>query len=429
MTVRGVAFDSLHARPLAGAFVSIVGTNLMATSDDKGRFAIDSVRPGTYVIAMQHDVLDSIGMSSMSRKVTITDGKDGVELWVPTFATIWRATCPSPPPADKGLIFGSIRSATREPLPKSLKVNASWIELLGSKQLGIVRKHWHLETAVDSTGSYVLCGVPLSTAVQIYAAIDSSATVFIDRMPLESTRVSRTDLVLGPKVTADSPTGAVMGVVVNDQDRPLENAIVSGDGIAEVRTGVDGRFVLRNVPVGTQQIEARLIGLGPSAKPVDVFPNDTARMTLKLVKVTILDSVRINGRSSVQQRMIDGYMERAKKGLGHYMDSTKVSQHGLLMQAFDGFPGLHVIRPKGPGHTATDFILTLGGGRAECMANLWIDGVAQVMGRGPDYSRLAELDPGEIAAIEVYDSELYSPLRYSRKGCGSVVVWTKRAWR
>jgi hypothetical protein len=428
ITVHGVAFDSLHARPLAGAFVSVVGTNFMATSDGKGRFTIDSVRPGTYVIAMQHDVLDSIGMSTMSRKVAITDGKETVQLWVPTFSTVWRAACPSSPPADSGLVFGTVRSSERGRLPESIKVSASWIELKGDKKSGIVEKHWRLETVADASGNYALCGVPLTTAVQLYATGDSSATPYIDRMPLKTTKIVRTDLVLGPKVTTNSPTGTVMGVVINEQGRPLENVVVTNDGVVEARTDVDGRFVLRNVPVGTQQIEARLIGLGPDAKPVDVTANDTVRITLKLMKVNVLDSVRVVSRMTVRQRLISEYTERARIGLGHFSDSTKIGQHALLMQAFDVFPGLHVIRPKGRGHTATDFSLTLGSGRSECLANLWIDGVPQVLGRGPDQSRLAELNPDEIAAIEVYDSELFTPPQFSRRGCGSVVVWTKRAW-
>src|ERR1043166_4720222 len=78
ITVHGVAFGSLHARPLAGAFVSVVGTNFMATSDGKGRFTIDSVRPGTYVIAMQHDVLDSIGLPRSEEHTSELQSRFGI---------------------------------------------------------------------------------------------------------------------------------------------------------------------------------------------------------------------------------------------------------------------------------------------------------------------------------------------------------------
>src|ERR1043165_5340578 len=46
-TVRGVAYDSLHARPLRGALVAL-GTNRSTISDTLGRFAFDNVPGGDY---------------------------------------------------------------------------------------------------------------------------------------------------------------------------------------------------------------------------------------------------------------------------------------------------------------------------------------------------------------------------------------------
>src|SRR5438309_157250 len=76
--VHGIAFDSLHAKPLPGAFVILAGTNRSTVSDDRGRFVFDSVTPGVYRLVMQHDVLDSIGMSGAASRAVITDGRDTV---------------------------------------------------------------------------------------------------------------------------------------------------------------------------------------------------------------------------------------------------------------------------------------------------------------------------------------------------------------
>src|ERR1043166_1178476 len=81
--VHGVAYDSLHRAPLAGAFVVLQGVNRSTTSDERGRLVFDSVAPGTYRIVMQHDVLDSIGMSGVAAKAVISDGRDTVRVAVP----------------------------------------------------------------------------------------------------------------------------------------------------------------------------------------------------------------------------------------------------------------------------------------------------------------------------------------------------------
>ena len=49
-TIEGTVFDSLLTqRPLRGATVYVVGTTLAATTDDRGRFAIEGVPEGTEV--------------------------------------------------------------------------------------------------------------------------------------------------------------------------------------------------------------------------------------------------------------------------------------------------------------------------------------------------------------------------------------------
>src|SRR5205823_3647379 len=111
VTVRGLAYDSLHIRPLTGAFIVLAGTSRSATSDSAGRFAFDSVTPGPHRFVMQHDVLDSIGMSGAVAQVSVTDGRDTIRVAIPSFGTLWRAACPSPmAPSDSSLVFGTIRA-------------------------------------------------------------------------------------------------------------------------------------------------------------------------------------------------------------------------------------------------------------------------------------------------------------------------------
>ena len=121
VAVVGVAVDSMHGHPLAGAFVTLAGAGRAirsTTSDDRGRFHFDTVAPGPYTVAMQHALLDSIGLSGTSERIQVTDGRDTVQLSTPSFERLWRFECDGQPPsADSGFVFGTVRSAaTRRPL-------------------------------------------------------------------------------------------------------------------------------------------------------------------------------------------------------------------------------------------------------------------------------------------------------------------------
>ncbi len=52
------------------------------------------------------------------------------------------------------------------------------------------------------------------------------------------------------------PPGTVTGLVVNLQETPIANAIVSVDGLSDIQTttGEDGRYTLDNIPPGSQRI-------------------------------------------------------------------------------------------------------------------------------------------------------------------------------
>ena len=76
--LRGVAYDSLHMRPLAGAFVGIVGMSVTAISDSTGRFVLPGVPKGTHRVVMQHDVLDAIGLSAAGARAVVNNEGDSV---------------------------------------------------------------------------------------------------------------------------------------------------------------------------------------------------------------------------------------------------------------------------------------------------------------------------------------------------------------
>lgn len=128
MTVRGIAYDSLHGAPLSGAFIGIAGSSRTTVSDDRGRFRFDSVVPGTYKFVMQDDVFDSIGLSGATTLASIRTGDDTVTISVPSFAALWKATCrTAKPPTGGALIFGTVRQTSGQRPAAGVKVSATWL--------------------------------------------------------------------------------------------------------------------------------------------------------------------------------------------------------------------------------------------------------------------------------------------------------------
>src|SRR5205085_3891167 len=113
--LRGLAYDSLHGRPLQGAFVGIAGMNVSAISDSMGRFVLPNVPKGTHRVVMQHDVLDAIGISAAGARAVVNGDKDSVVVAVPSFTTLSRAACGRDLSAakDSGFVFGTVTRGGR----------------------------------------------------------------------------------------------------------------------------------------------------------------------------------------------------------------------------------------------------------------------------------------------------------------------------
>ena len=117
-SVRGVVFDSLRGAPLSGAFVSIAGVGRSTTSDSLGRFRFDSLPAGTYTFAIQHDIIDSIGVGSIATRAIVRGRDDEVTIAVPSFVALWSRWCQGAAPKDTGLVHGTVRDASGAPLPR-----------------------------------------------------------------------------------------------------------------------------------------------------------------------------------------------------------------------------------------------------------------------------------------------------------------------
>ncbi|HEV8449710.1 MAG TPA: carboxypeptidase regulatory-like domain-containing protein [Gemmatimonadaceae bacterium] len=427
LPVRGVAYDSIRRQPLRDAFVSILGTGAGArntTTDSDGRFYFDSIPPGDYTFAIQHAVLDSLGLSGVSRKATVGNEDEEVRLGVPSFATLWRIECRGlRVPKDSGFVFGTVRDATTMRPLAHAKVEVTWVELR-AKSGHVVGRRWTAEGFADDSGNYSVCDIPIWEAMSIRAsgtsAKDSTSSGEIELAP-RAGRIERRDLLVGPTDSVASHVGTVSGIVTNVNGEPFGAARVSMPGLREVRSDADGRFVLHDVPIGTQQIEVLSVGVSPVSQTIDVMPHDTTRVALQFGRPIVLKGMRTTATPGVHV-MAQEFDARRKGGAGYMLDSTSIAHYPDFINVFNDVPGIRMVRRLGQ-----VALTTTNDKGVACSPTLLMDGI-ETSGNA-----LSDLQSHEVAAVEVYARPLMVPAELIPPGrpneCGMVVVWTKYTFR
>lgn len=417
VTVVGVAWDSLRNAPLEGAFVTLAGSDRSATTDAKGRFRLDSLTPGTFTFQLDHPQLDSIRLAGLSATVTVRGASDTVRLGLPSFGTIWRMRCDNRVPADSALVFGTVRSASDGSDVPYATVRVSWLDIGFQRGQGVAQTRMGGDVRADSTGTYVVCGVPAGVALRFRASADSAASGNIDPAPT-TRRVIWRDLTVG-RFTADGPVRATLtGTVLGANGAPLAGATVTADGAPAARSGDDGRFTIAGVPTGSRQVSANAIGMQPLDAVVDVTTRDSNVVTLSFQHVTTLNAVKVIANKVQLQRAAD-FDQRRTQGLGSYIDSTMIGRMPTITAALSQLP-FRTIRTLRGGKLLLTLTSPRGG---DCVPVVYVDGVKSLIGTDD----VARMFPDQIAAVELYKRGAV-PMQFDGGTCGALVVWTKGAF-
>lgn len=420
-SLRGVIFDSLAQGPLAGATVRVVGGPALARTDEKGRFRFDSVATGPVTLAVEHPLLDSIGLYELSARVT-HDGRHEHRVGVPSFATMSRALCGRELPADSAVLFGAIRTTDARPARDAYVVIA-WLGVQRTAEGKLGQSRLSYSTRTDSLGRYLACGLPADEPYTFLArgrGADSLATLALT-LPARRTPLLHQDVMLtAPLATA--ATGVVRGLVVGDGGEPLPNTRVAVAEVAEVRTDSLGRFILRDVPAGSRELEALVVGRSPVMQLVTVRARDTVSVTFTLERVTALRTVRTE--ATVLTELTRNFEERRRAGIGRFRDSVELAGAPSVVASLSSFPS--VVARQGRGGIPVVLlpkVASITGGVGQCVARLYVDG------RPEQWDRVAGMVPQDVAWMEVYARAALVPAEFqvTTKGdaCGVVSIVTK----
>jgi hypothetical protein len=115
---------------------------------------------GTYAVAFTHPRLDSLGGRAPQKLVTLVRGMHvRVTLVVPPEPQLLAGLCPEGVADSERVIVGVVTDGRNQRPIAGAAIHASWDVVEGVPGVLTVQP-WKATVAADSTGHYVLCGVP-----------------------------------------------------------------------------------------------------------------------------------------------------------------------------------------------------------------------------------------------------------------------------
>ena len=444
-TVRGVVFDSLAMRGLAGATVQIAeGTGKPWTrsvnTDSTGAFEVAGVPMGTYLVGFFHTKIDSLGLAATTLRLDVRTALPiQLRLAVPSPRTIARALCGRGSVTDStGLLMGYLRGADNSmPRPNGTVV-VTWSELI-IETGSISRTMPSVEASSGPTGLVAVCGVPLGSPILLQAAsasdssgsfevtIPASGFLHRDVFVAPVTRKSVATADSAPAVDLLRGTGKLRGRIVATTGRPVQGAHVMlwGTGVESVTDG-DGAFQLSALPGGTHTLEVRAVGYAPVQQPVDIVQGAPDATEVELMNLGItLDTVRVSAQRIYTSRREAEFERRMHSGMGHVLDQKAIAkrQPVSLTDLLRTIPGVMIV----PSRYSSEDVLMRGGeavlGSGVCRPDIYIDGAR--IANDPTFPINSLVIVSELKALEVYTRPATVPTELrTLSGCGVIAIWS-----
>jgi hypothetical protein len=433
-TLRGTVHDSLFTRqPLADAVVMDNVSGRIARTDQRGRFAFDSVTTPRAELTFFHPSLDAAGVAAPVVGVAVAEyANRPVLLTTPGVALVQRALCGQELAPGFAILTAAVRAGDAP--AAGARVVARWSGLdLAGRRAGV--RTDSLTAVTDAAGTVRFCGVPAT----------GELTLTADRAGARGEATTElADAVLAARelaLVAERAAGIVYGVAQDPRGAPLPGAVVMLDGDRVARSDSAGRFRFDAVAPGPRRLEVRRVGFEPQVTTATAVPGDSVRVIVSAgPAVNTLGEVRVSERRDLAT--ISGFDDRRRtSGFGTFLDADQIAKMNVTRTS-EIFPGKAGTRLSAVGARR---VLQMTGANGRCEANVYLDGTPVNAGRQVGEARLpgarisggaepataielveASVRPDLIAGIEIYPRALLAPPMYpSLNGCGVVLIWTK----
>lgn len=225
---------------------------------------------------------------------------------------------------------------------------------------------------------------------------------------------------LPDRAAAQEPTTTVRGRVVDFvTERPVPGASVRVPETAHVAwTNEEGRFVLRDVPVGLRFLRVTFLGTVSEKLRLQLRSGREHGVELRLVtQVLPLPPLRVAVAASPTGKLA-GFHRRRARGVGRFITRAEIERRAPMETSdlFRILPGIRVGPHTAIGRTRT----SISRGARPCVVEYFLDGMP-VAGFHVD-----DVPPEDIDGIEVYRGPSELPPRFRRRlTCAAVVIWTR----
>jgi hypothetical protein len=451
--LEGTVRTSVHSRPVQGSSITLARLEpaepalaVSAKPDERGRYRLDSLPAGRYMIQLTHEMLDSLDLALPTDEVNIVAGQTArAQFSLPTSIALRNAVCRGLTlTTGTGAVAGRVANADTDVPLANADVAISWTDMSVDRKTlrSSVEEHtgW---VRTGPRGEYRICNVPVgnwlliqlqyagraSNVVRVSVSEDEGVimrnlSLSVNASPtlgkLDSIGAVAPDVV--PDVKHDTSAGlllvgtsTVTGTVRGAGGRPLsgvELRVVNAR--STTRTDDEGRYSLSGLPAGTQLLLVRRIGYLVGDVAVELRPNRSIIQDVQLQRVVSLDSMRVIAQRARYAEFEDN---RRNNPFGRFLtvdqiEARHVLEVGQLLEHLAGFS----VRGSGP--DAVVFSNSARSARSNCAeANVVID--------GSDHGHINYVPPREVAAIEAYAEPAGAPGQY-RAECGLIVIWTKK---
>lgn len=448
-TLAGVVLDSTGVAPLVGARVEIVGTQASAVTASDGSFQIPGLSEGVFSVTFTHPQLPRLGPDEGIAEVALHPGEvTSLTLVSPSLSSLLAAACGDDRPQDSAVLTGlALDGETGVPLAGAT-IRVLWTDyrFRGTNVVGAGGGQWRtvlgvqdegLQGVSDARGRYLACAVPVDHPLRLEGEAGGlTSGVLALRVPADQEFLSR-DLTI-----VREGSGTIVGLAVDLLDQgPLEGARIT---LTDLSLGTlsdeNGRFILRDVPLGIHVLEAEMLGRRAVLDTIQVRPDRPLHLEVRLPPEAMeLDGITVEVFSALEREIrTEGYTgARVDRVSPERMDELRDRVANIVDVIRQmGSPRIRITE-WGPQGFPMGFCMTWNRRRPTvrdiqagntCQSMLIIvDGQPYSGGTQlPPSELILDMDPEEIESVRVL-SPVQAEFRYGLEGGnGALVIETRR---